>query len=217
MDHRADKRLLDPLWDWIIADPERKEFCSHFLFPSLLGMLAFYILCIYFTVLYDLPRNIATKIQKDKWPSFKEICDAAIPQLIIYPVLNFISWKLQPFYNELPDRAPTMPELVRDLVINFILGDFLIYWNHRMMHTIPWLRHNIHSVHHKYTSCFSWAGGWVHPLEDAIVVGTQVIAPCWLLPCHPLSFWIFVIFWVTCLVEEHSGHDVWWSPHNYIP
>ena len=34
---------------------------------------------------------------------------------------------------------------------------------------------------------------------------------------HPLSFWIFISLWVICLVEEHSGHDVWWSPHKFLP
>ena len=39
-----------------------------------------------------------------------------------------------------------------------LLGDILIYWEHRLMHTVPYLRNHIHSVHHEYTAVFSWAG-----------------------------------------------------------
>lgn len=71
-------------------------------------------------------------------------------------------------------------------------------------------------MHHAYTAPFSWAGGCVHPLEDLSVIICQTVAPL-LLGHHPLSFWIFVIIWVVLLVEEHSGHDVRWSPYNWMP
>ena len=84
------------------------------------------------------------------------------------------------------------------------------------MHTIPFLRTHIHSVHHGYHAPFSWAGGVVHPLEDVVVIGCQIVTPL-TLGHHPLSFWVFVALWVVLLVEEHSGHDVSWAPYNWLP
>ena len=143
----------------------------------------------------------------------------------------------------------------------FIVGDFFIYWEHRIMHIIPYLRYffffpnpfpplnpnfiiifyfffsffylhsfpflnpfpsphprkNIHSVHHAYHAPFSWAGGWVHPLEDMVVILCQTFFPIFISPVHPLSFWCFTAFWTICLIEEHSGHDVFWAPYNWMP
>merc|ERR1712048_1522725 len=84
------------------------------------------------------------------------------------------------------------------------------------MHTVRFLRIHIHSVHHAYHAPFGWAGGVVHPLEDAVVVMCQITAPI-LLGHHPLSFWTFIFIWVHLLIEEHSGHDVWWAPYNWLP
>eukprot|EP00697_Spironema_sp_BW2_P009205 gnl/Spiro4/24032_TR11907_c0_g1_i1.p1 gnl/Spiro4/24032_TR11907_c0_g1~~gnl/Spiro4/24032_TR11907_c0_g1_i1.p1 ORF type:complete len:185 (-),score=48.01 gnl/Spiro4/24032_TR11907_c0_g1_i1:51-605(-) len=97
-----------------------------------------------------------------------------------------------------------------------LIGDFLMYAEHRVMHIVPFLRNHIHSVHHKYTTVFSWAGGWVHPAEDAVVVACVIVTP-WLIRAHPLSFWVYVVLWVVCLIDEHSGHDVWWSPARWMP
>lgn len=44
-----------------------------------------------------------------------------------------------------------------------------------------------------------------------------VVTPTLLFSVHPLSFWVFVAVWVACLIEEHSGYDVFWSPHRWLP
>jgi len=212
-----EKVLIEPFWSWILADDDRAYFCSHMLFAAVWGAGIFILICFYFSLFYDLARYAPTKIQKDIWPSVSDMAAAAVPQILIYVIANWVSWLMFDIRWELPQQPPTFLEICRDLTLNFLLGDFLIYWEHRIQHAIPWLRHNIHCVHHKYTTVFSWAGGWVHPIEDLFVVATQTVGPLWLVPCHPLSFWIFVTLWVIFLVEEHSGHDVWWSPHKLIP
>ena len=85
-----------------------------------------------------------------------------------------------------------------------------------MMHAVPFLRKHIHSVHHSYHAPFSWAGGVVHPAEDAVVIVCQLLPPA-LVGCHPLSLWLFLAPWVMFLVEEHSGHHVWWAPWQWLP
>lgn len=112
----------------------------------------------------------------------------------------------------MPAEAPTLSVFLYEIIWCFIAGDFFIYWEHRIMRMIPYLRHNVHSVHHKYSAVFSWAGGWVHPFEDTIVIMCEIIPAQFLFNVHPLSLWIFTALWVICLVDEHSGHAVWWSP-----
>ena len=53
-------------------------------------------------------------------------------------------------------------------------------------------------------------------VEDAVVVICQAI-PVLMLGCHPITYWAFAVLWVVCLIDEHSGHDVWWSPYQLLP
>ena len=56
----------------------------------------------------------------------------------------------------------------------------------------------------------------MHPVEVASVVLCQLV-PVAILTPHPLTQWLFAYTWVVCLIDEHSGHDVWWSPYQLLP
>jgi len=209
----ANESALQPFWKHIVKN--YPDTASHFLFPSVLGMISFFVTCVYFTA-KDLNQDLTTKTQPEHFPTVRDMLAVAIPQFLIYTGANSLSWICFPWHVELPSEAPSLLRLFIELSVCFIIGDLLIYINHRTMHYIPFLRNHIHSVHHLYHHPFSWAGGWVHPLEDAIVVLTQITAPV-AIKVHPLSFWVFIILWVALLIEEHSGHDVWWSPWAWLP
>jgi len=85
------------------------------------------------------------------------------------------------------------------------------------MHKIAWLRNHVHAMHHEHTSpMFSWAAGWVHPVEIALAIVCEMAFPV-LYKVHPLSLWFFIATWVFWLCEEHSGDHVWWSLWNMLP
>ena len=65
--------------------------------------------------------------------------------------------------------------------------------------------------------CFPGCAGWVHPFEITVTIIFMVLYPWILFPVHPLILWAYACVVVPFLVEEHSGHDVWWSPHNWVP
>ncbi|MEM7157896.1 MAG: sterol desaturase family protein [Myxococcota bacterium] len=209
----VDAPVLQPVWGFILEFGQPAV--SHFLFPAWLGLASFTLTCLYFSY-KDLRRDTRTKIDPTRWPSLQDMRKAAIPQLGIYIGANAISTWAFPRFVDLPTEAPSLLRLGLELIACLLISDFLIYWEHRVMHLIPFLRRRIHSVHHAYAHPFSWAGGWVHPLEDMVVIGC-VMTPVLLLGVHPLSFWLFVAIWVAFLIEEHSGHDVWWSPFRWLP
>ena len=64
---------------------------------------------------------------------------------------------------------------------------------------------------------FSWCASWVHPFELTVFVFCMIIYPWILSPVYPLTLWIYLSVFVALLLEEHSGHDVWWSPNRLIP
>jgi sterol desaturase/sphingolipid hydroxylase (fatty acid hydroxylase superfamily) len=213
-----DSLFLQPLWSFILAHGQ--PYVSHWAFAGSLSIVTYVLVCIYFSYL-DLTHSVSTKVQKDYWPTVAEMQRAAIPQLLAYGVFHFLSWGMffmfPQYWLLLPAQAPTVLQFLKEVSLSLVAGDFLIYWEHRLMHMIPYTRNHIHSVHHEYSAPFSWAGGWVHPAEDAVVVVCQVLPSVFVFGVHPFSLWVFAIIWVMCLVDEHSGHDVWWSPYRLLP
>jgi len=210
---RNKDNFLQPVWELVLT--YIPSMASHFMFGSVCAMTTFFVSCLYFSY-KDLMRH-DTKIQKDWWPTLHDMIVAAVPQMLSYSAANYFTWILMDIRVDLPKNAPSIWEFMRDVGIMFIVGDFYIYYMHRTMHKFVFLRDNIHCVHHSYRKVFSWAGGWVHPLEDLTAVLTQVACPIWFLKPHPFCFWMFVSLWTLLMVDEHSGHDVWWSPYKWVP
>jgi len=204
--------VLQPFWDYLLKN--HAWLVSHIGFAGLPALFMFWVSCFYFTYLDYIHAD--TKVQKDWYPSLKDQLRAAIPQSLTYIALNVGGYYYGYVLLSMPEEAPSLATFAEEVLKAFLIGDFFIYWEHRIMHMIPWLRVNIHSWHHHYHIPFGWAGGIVHPLEDAVVVACQWTAPI-VLGYHPLSFWFFFFFWVHFLVEEHSGHDVWWAPWQWVP
>ena len=195
-------------WPWLLGHPT---------FGGVVGAVAFFVACCGFSVL-DLTLGVDQDPKDAPWPTLREMAAAGVPQVVIYAAANAYSLVALPSGGAaaLPALAPTLPTLGRELLVAFVVGDFFIYWEHRLMHAFAFTRKHIHSWHHAYYAPFSWAGGVVHPAEDAVVVVCQIAAPL-ALAHHPLSFWLFVFAWTVLLIEEHSGHDVRWAPYNWMP
>jgi len=85
---------------------------------------------------------------------------AAIPQVLIYALANGITTYMYPqligiiflrilnvFLNfletDLPRQAPSLLTFFIECTCCFVIGDFLIYSEHRIMHIIPYCRFNL--------------------------------------------------------------------------
>eukprot|EP00325_Prymnesiales_sp_UTEX-LB-985_P013165 CAMPEP_0174754674 /NCGR_PEP_ID=MMETSP1094-20130205/105853_1 /TAXON_ID=156173 /ORGANISM="Chrysochromulina brevifilum, Strain UTEX LB 985" /LENGTH=471 /DNA_ID=CAMNT_0015960553 /DNA_START=45 /DNA_END=1460 /DNA_ORIENTATION=+ len=153
-------RMLQPLWDLILS--AGGDYIHNSLFAVTVATVTYVLVCFYFSIL-DLTKHTPTKVQKAWFPSTTDMYAAAWPQLIVYGLGQVQVWSLWLFYPQkynilLPPTAPSIIALTSHLAICLIAGDFLIYWEHRIMHAVPYLRTKIHSVHHEYTAVFSWAG-----------------------------------------------------------
>ncbi|EER07428.1 Cholesterol 25-hydroxylase, putative [Perkinsus marinus ATCC 50983] len=210
--------LLQGVWDEVRAVDQWGDMhvVSHIIFPSIWASVAFVLVCLYFTFFYDIPRMMRTKIQPSKWPTTRDIIIASIPQTTIYVVMNGFLFYYLDTHVHLVKEAPSLLQFTKELMACLVVGDFCIYWYHRWMHAVPFLLRNVHGVHHGYRAVYSWAGGILHPMEDICVVACNIWYP-WLFQCHWLTVNAFTFIWTLNLIEEHSGHDVWWAPYNLLP
>ena len=208
---------IEPIWNFIVQ--RWGGVVSHWLFPSIVGYIAFASFGIYFTLKDIGPwRSVTTRIYRNCLPDAKEICRVAGIQLGAYAILNLVLWQTIPHHVELPASAPSLYEVIRDVTVSLFIGDFLVYLEHIIQHKIPFLYRNVHYVHHRFKGdVFGWAAGWVHPFELTLFGVCMILYPCVVCPIHPLSLWVYEFIFVGLLVEEHSNHDVWWSPGHWVP
>jgi len=83
-----------------------------------------------------------------------------------------------------------------------LLLELIIYWQHRMMHSVP-LLWRLHRVHHIDTGFDLSTGVRFHPLEIAFSMGIK-LAAVWLVGPHPLAVVLFEILLAAGALWTHS-------------
>lgn len=110
---------------------------------------------------------------------------------------------------------PSLQTLLSQIILFFLIEDFVFYWGHRALHT-PWLYKHVHSIHHEHAAPFGIAAEYAHPLEImflglATLVGPMLIGP------HLLTLYTYLALRCIQTVECHSGYDFPWSLNRWFP
>ena len=208
---------LQQIWSYIVQ--RWGGVVSHWLFPAVVGYITLVTLGIYFT-LKDIgpwPWRSA-RINQNCLPDAQQMFRVASIQCVLYAVGITTFWLAIPHHVELPPTVPTLYEFLRDVSTSLVIGDFLYFLQHIIHHKIPFLWRKVHYVHHRYKrDVFCWAVGWAHPFEMILGLLAIFVYPCVISPIHPLSLWVYESIFFGLLMEEHSNHDVWWSPGHWVP
>jgi sterol desaturase/sphingolipid hydroxylase (fatty acid hydroxylase superfamily) len=113
---------------------------------------------------------------------------------------------------ELPATLPELQVSILSFIVCSILADITHYWVHRLLHVVPFLRHNVHYIHHQYEgTLYAWVVMQVHPLE-AVLINVSLYWP-FVLFAHPIVTWIFAIVGPLYSTIIHSG---WTSSINAV-
>ncbi|KAK7294937.1 hypothetical protein RJT34_17836 [Clitoria ternatea] len=129
-------------------------------------------------------------------------------QFISYPTIKWIGIR-----TDL--QLPSGWELFWQLLVYFIVEDYLNYWIHRMLH-VKWAYEKIHKVHHQYTAPYGYSAPHAHWSEILILGIPSFIGPT-LVPGHVTTFWLWFILRQLEAIDTHSGYDFPWNPTKYIP
>jgi sterol desaturase/sphingolipid hydroxylase (fatty acid hydroxylase superfamily) len=130
-----------------------------------------------------------------KWYSTFYI--GALVFFIVFPV---------PLLADVPAQAPTLSEFFLDLVLYFLLGDFVSYVWHRIEHAQGRYMKHVHYYHHLDKPPLTiWTAMVVHPVEGFSVFVCFHIYGI-LFPIHPLTFAIAAFSVTAVTMITHCGY-----------
>ncbi len=99
------------------------------------------------------------------------------------------------------------------VIIVFVVGDFLSYWQHRLFHTSPlW---PIHAVHHSSASLDWLSATRFHPLNE---IGAQLVyvTPLIAVGFSPYAFVVLAPFTATYAVLLHANIRLSFGPFRHV-
>lgn len=106
----------------------------------------------------------------------------------------------------LPARTPTLAELLRDLLLYFLVGDVASYAWHRLEHAHGVYARKVHYVHHTDRPPLSiWTAMVVHPIEGVTVFACFHLYGL-VAPIHPLTFALAAFSLTAVTMVTHCGY-----------
>lgn len=108
--------------------------------------------------------------------------------------------------------ASRLPFFVQ-VVIVFVAGDFLSYWQHRLFHTkLAW---PVHAVHHSSEKLDWLSSTRFHPLNE---IGAQLIyvSPLIAMGLSPMAFVVLAPFTATYAVLLHANINLSFGPLRHV-
>ena len=100
-------------------------------------------------------------------------------------------------------RFLSVGETAAQLLVYFLVEDYLAYWVHRLLHT-AWACDKIHRVHHEYTAPIGFAAPYAHWAE-VLILGVVAFASPAMVPCHVTTFWLWFALTGIQSIDTHSG------------
>jgi len=106
-----------------------------------------------------------------------------------------------------PTIKPTGKELLLQFLALTVVGDFGLYWGHRIQHEFTSLWEKYHSIHHSVESPSPMSTGHIHSVDTTLQVGLPGLVAAILVQPHPLSYYLYSCTQTCEHVMNHSGLD----------
>ncbi|KAJ9466102.1 Methylsterol monooxygenase 2-2 [Diplonema papillatum] len=107
-------------------------------------------------------------------------------------------------------RLPSAAEFAVGLVCMEFVGDFFLYWGHRVQHESAYLWENVHSIHHTIDTPTAVSTGCIHKADAFLQGSLPLLLAIVLCQQHPVTCWAYIMIRVSENVSNHSGIEAWW-------
>jgi sterol desaturase/sphingolipid hydroxylase (fatty acid hydroxylase superfamily) len=103
--------------------------------------------------------------------------------------------------------ALTLGLLVWQVAYMYIVGDFWLYWGHRLQHAWPYAYEHWHSVHHSIDTPTALGAIYIHPVDATLQASLPMFFAALQVGPHPLSFYCYVCYRIAENILNHGGLD----------
>jgi sterol desaturase/sphingolipid hydroxylase (fatty acid hydroxylase superfamily) len=198
----ATERVLQPAWDYLLA--QLGDFASSpglIITAVMLGVylpgIVFSVVDVYVTRRLTLQQSLAVYWRAMKWYSTFYV--VAMAGFLLLPLPDM-------FRLQVPAEAPTLAAFSLDLLLYFLIGDFVSYWWHRIEHQHKWYARHVHCLHHFDKPPLSiWTAMVVHPVEGFSVFAFFHIYGI-VANIHPLTFCVAAFSLTAVTMITHCGY-----------
>lgn len=192
---------LQPLWDWLLRHLGTAGIASPaFLLTAVVAGVYLPGIVFSFVDVFVTRRLTPAQCWAVYWRAMKWYGS-------FYVVAMAVLWAVpMTLLSRVPAAAPSTFELGRDLLLYFLLGDFVSYFWHRFEHRNLRYMTSVHYHHHVDTPPLTiWTAMVVHPVEGVTVFACFHIYGI-LFPIHPLTFGIGAFSVTAVNMITHCGY-----------
>jgi len=104
---------------------------------------------------------------------------------------------------------PTLQEFLIQFVLMELIGDFGLYWGHRIQHENEYLWKNCHSVHHSIDTPSAVSVAYIHPVDATLQGSLPMLLAVLAVQAHPVSMAVYFFFRIGENTLNHCGCDHW--------
>ncbi len=120
------------------------------------------------------------------------------------------------YTRALPDDAPLVGDIVKQLLGALIIYDILFFLVHLACHKNMFLYQQLHAVHHDHEILTSRVSNQL-TIAERILLVLCANESLKIMGGHPLTRLIFVPIFLYWLMENHLGYDAPWGLHRIVP
>eukprot|EP01043_Picozoa_sp_COSAG02_P020820 COSAG02_NODE_1036_length_15051_cov_25.548154_15_plen_342_part_00 len=205
--------VLQSVWDFAAKD--YGNITTSPAFPGMLSIAYFFSSCLPYMLIDMLPASVPVigslkqyKVQKDKpvewehiWKTLRTTMYMTVGLQIPGLAHQLVTQGPWPYYvgphvcmtqcshMTLPEKAPSVLEVVLHLFLCLWLMDILYFFYHKHHHQRTWrygllLYKHIHGVHHEWRAPFAWCTQYLHPIELSFTGLASILSPI-IVNAHP--------------------------------
>lgn len=145
------------------------------------------------------------------WAFTNGLVNSLAEPLALAGAVYLAGWLSVDFGGGLWPQAWPLP---LQLALALLIGEFIEYWAHRLMHEVDWLW-RFHAVHHSAPRLYFLNAARFHPI-DLFVVGTCRLLPMAFLGATPQLLALVTIFAAVHGAFQHSNLKLKLGPLNWV-
>lgn len=100
---------------------------------------------------------------------------------------------------------PTLQVFVLQVFVLLVVGDFGLYWGHRIQHTIPFLWERCHSLHHKLDTPSPVSTLYIDEFDAFLQAALPILVSSIVVRPHPIAYYVYIALRLSDNAVNHSG------------